>query len=398
MSIRYPGGFLTVSYNGLKVPDAPTIGTATTGNTQVSLTFTAPTDVGGGAITSFTATSNTGILNSNTSSPIVITGLTNGTGYKFTVTATNAFGTGARSAESSAVTPVNPTTLPLYISQGASSYISSPTGTMNGTAYKLIGASSNMNLSGNAPSQDSHNYYVNDALGWSWYIAANWGYGAPTRWSAANRMGFPGSGASTNPAYTTADSIPVYLTNLNGTVRSGTSANTILFTDDYGASNTLLKPGSFQYDAVTFTTVSGAGFASWYGDSNKAAQTYPSITTNIFNNYNGAALVQNYDSVGQGNDQGGFVWWRPPLKTSEVMIDFGDSHSTLPCALWAWNNYTGALVLLVRYGNYAAVTTTAGTVNDAATRTIIIKHTEGFVYFMGDYDGTVAGSHYYLYR
>ena len=133
MSIRYPGGFLTVSHNGLKVPDAPTIGSPTAGNTQVSLAFTAPTDVGAGAITSFTAVSNTGISSSNTASPVVITGLTNGTGYKFTVTATNAFGVGPKSAESSAVTPINdPTTLPLYISQGASTYISSPTGTMNG--------------------------------------------------------------------------------------------------------------------------------------------------------------------------------------------------------------------------------------------------------------------------
>ena len=91
------------------VPDAPTIGTATAGNTQVSLAFTAPTYTGKPAtITSFTATSNTGISSSNTASPIVITGLVNATGYKFTVIATNATGNSAPSAESNAVAPVLP--------------------------------------------------------------------------------------------------------------------------------------------------------------------------------------------------------------------------------------------------------------------------------------------------
>ena len=52
---RGRGGF--IGHDGLNAPDAPTIGTATdvagaTGG-QVTLTFTAPTDVGGGAITEY---------------------------------------------------------------------------------------------------------------------------------------------------------------------------------------------------------------------------------------------------------------------------------------------------------------------------------------------------------
>ena len=109
MSLHYPTGFLTASYDPLRVPDAPTIGAATAGNAQVSLAFTAPTYTGKPAtITSFTATSNTGISSSNTASPIVITGLVNNTGYKFTVIATNATGNSAPSAESNAVAPVVP--------------------------------------------------------------------------------------------------------------------------------------------------------------------------------------------------------------------------------------------------------------------------------------------------
>jgi trimeric autotransporter adhesin len=88
------------------VPGAPTIGTATAGDASASVTFTAPASNGGSAITGYTVTSSPGgITATGTSSPINVTGLTNGTAYTFTVTATNAIGTSAASAATSAVTP-----------------------------------------------------------------------------------------------------------------------------------------------------------------------------------------------------------------------------------------------------------------------------------------------------
>ena len=91
------------------VPDAPVIGTATAGDGQASVPYTAPADNGGSAILSYTATSNpgnfTGTLNQEGSGTIIVTGLTNGTTYTFTVTATNANGTGAASAASNPVVP-----------------------------------------------------------------------------------------------------------------------------------------------------------------------------------------------------------------------------------------------------------------------------------------------------
>jgi len=88
------------------VPGAPTIGTATAGNAQASVAFTAPAVTGGPAITSYTATSSPGgITGSAASSPITVSGLTNGTAYTFTVTATNSIGTSAASAASNSVTP-----------------------------------------------------------------------------------------------------------------------------------------------------------------------------------------------------------------------------------------------------------------------------------------------------
>lgn len=95
------------------VPGAPTIGTATAGDTQATVTFTAPASNGGSTITGYTVTSSPGSRTATgTGSPLTVTGLTNGTSYTFTVTATNANGTGAASAASNSVTPAAATTGP----------------------------------------------------------------------------------------------------------------------------------------------------------------------------------------------------------------------------------------------------------------------------------------------
>jgi len=89
------------------VPGAPTIGTATAGNTEATVPFTAPADTGYPTTLSYTVTSSPGsITATGTSSPITVTGLTNDTAYTFTVTATNDTGTGPASAASNSVTPV----------------------------------------------------------------------------------------------------------------------------------------------------------------------------------------------------------------------------------------------------------------------------------------------------
>jgi len=90
-----------------KRPDAPTIGTATLDNTQATVSFTAPSSDGGSAITSYTATSSpgdfTGTISQSGSGSIIVSGLTSGTAYTFTVTATNAMGTSLASAVSNSV-------------------------------------------------------------------------------------------------------------------------------------------------------------------------------------------------------------------------------------------------------------------------------------------------------
>jgi hypothetical protein len=95
------------------VPGAPTIGTATAGNAQVSITFSAPGSNGGSAVTGYTVTSSPGdFATSGASSPLVVTGLTNGTAYTFTVTATNIIGTGTASSSTGSVTPATTPSAP----------------------------------------------------------------------------------------------------------------------------------------------------------------------------------------------------------------------------------------------------------------------------------------------
>ncbi|MES2787677.1 MAG: sialate O-acetylesterase, partial [Pseudomonadota bacterium] len=104
---------LTITNNVLAAPGAPTIGTATAGNASASIAFSAPASNGGSAITGYTLTSSPGgLTGTGASSPIVVAGLTNGTPYTFTATATNAIGTSAASAASNSVTPSVVLTVP----------------------------------------------------------------------------------------------------------------------------------------------------------------------------------------------------------------------------------------------------------------------------------------------
>lgn len=106
MSMRYQAGIVLPGYNPLKVPNAPTIGTATAGVASASVTFTAPADVGGGAITGYSVVSTPGgFIGTGASSPITVSGLTAGTAYTFKVWATNAYGPSPLSAASNSATP-----------------------------------------------------------------------------------------------------------------------------------------------------------------------------------------------------------------------------------------------------------------------------------------------------
>jgi len=115
-------------------PGAPTIGTATAGNTNASVTFSAPGNTGGAAITSYTVTSSPGgLTGTGAASPITVNGLSNGVAYTFTVTATSTGGTSAASSASNAVTPAAPQTI-TFNNPNAQNFGTSPTLTASSSA------------------------------------------------------------------------------------------------------------------------------------------------------------------------------------------------------------------------------------------------------------------------
>ena len=91
------------------VPDAPAAPTLTRGNALISVAFVAPAS-NGSAITGYTASctsSDGGAAGSNTgtTSPIIVSSLTNGNTYTCAVFATNAIGDGLPSSPSSSAVP-----------------------------------------------------------------------------------------------------------------------------------------------------------------------------------------------------------------------------------------------------------------------------------------------------
>jgi photosystem II stability/assembly factor-like uncharacterized protein len=117
-------------------PLPPMSVSAVGGNSQVTVSWTAPFD-NGSAIASYTVTG------SPTGSAVVaapaingiVTGLSNGTSYTFTVTATNANGTGPASAPSNSVTPATIPGAPTLVTasgRNASALVSWTTPASNG--------------------------------------------------------------------------------------------------------------------------------------------------------------------------------------------------------------------------------------------------------------------------
>jgi predicted phage tail protein len=92
-------------------PSAPTIGSASAGNGQATVSWTAPTSDGGSPITAYEVTPYIGLAPqmsttyNMTATTEIVTGLSNGTTYRFRVRAINGAGSSGYSTVSNPVTP-----------------------------------------------------------------------------------------------------------------------------------------------------------------------------------------------------------------------------------------------------------------------------------------------------
>ncbi len=102
------------------VPSTPTsVTAAVTASGQATISFTAPTNDGGAAITGYTITSSPGGFTCTaaaSATSCVVSGLTNGTAYTFTALATNEIGNSVASTVTSSVTPQGAASAPTTVS------------------------------------------------------------------------------------------------------------------------------------------------------------------------------------------------------------------------------------------------------------------------------------------
>jgi hypothetical protein len=131
------------------VPGAPTIGSPTFGNASATVTWTAPADNGGSAVTGYqvrvldSTGAQVGALRpaGATATSLVVTALTNGASYRFQVAATNAVGTGPNSALSGVVVPATVPGAPLIGTAASGTAGGTVTATANWNAPTSTGGS-----------------------------------------------------------------------------------------------------------------------------------------------------------------------------------------------------------------------------------------------------------------
>ena len=258
------------------VPGAPTGLVATAGNATASIGFTAPASNGGTIITAYTASCTaSGVVKTGTgtSSPITVSGLSNGTSYSCAVAASNAQGVGAASPSVS-VTPMAGGT------SSGSFALSSATVANGGAlpaAYTCDGSGSTLALSwGNAPVGTKEFVVLMTTLPgdgttkWNWVL-----YGIPATTSSLAKdsygvgtigVGSDGPALAYNPpcsqgpgskvytytvyALSASPSLPAVATQVNGQVVANAIASLTL------ASASL----SVNYARVAFATATQCGY------------------------------------------------------------------------------------------------------------------------------------------
>jgi uncharacterized repeat protein (TIGR02543 family) len=273
-------GSSAVSYTPYGVPAAPTSVVITPGNTQLSVAFTAGSD-NGSAITNYWYSLNGGtyvaVSPTQTTSPIVITGLTNGTSYSVALKAQNARGLSAASSTVSS-TPIAGALTPTF---------DTPVRTADGFTVNV----------------------TNYSNSYTWTSGGATGTGATVTFGTASGSNLPitvsGLAANTSSTLTINNSRSGYG---NGTATvSGTSLPTLTVTYDSQGGSAVTSgsttEGASISAAPTAPTKAGYTFTGWSTTSNGSVVTFPYAhgqTSNftLYAIWSANALTITYDSQG----------------------------------------------------------------------------------------------------
>jgi len=262
------------------VPGAPTSPVASPLNQSASVAFVAPADTGypAGAITGYRVTSTPGgFTGTGLTSPVTVTGLTNGTAYTFTVAAQNVNGYGPESVASNSVTPIPPN----YIEQVFSTYLYAG----NGSTQTITNG---INLSGNGGMVWCKIRNTSDA-----HALFDTVRGFPN-WLVSNTTGQQNDFGIPNAADMVATSTGFSMNNISSASNSwNSSGNTF-------ASWTFREQPKF-FDVVTWTSTNSSTqrTISHNLGSTPGCVIIKSINNNT-NSYNEWYVVHRYDITAQG--------------------------------------------------------------------------------------------------
>ena len=253
-------GSAVISYTS-GVPGIPTGVSGSPANSGVNLVWTAPANIGSSAISGYTvqyavspySSWTTAEMCTGTGTTCAITGLSNGTAYKFKVLAINATGSGSYSTPSAEVTPAGPPSAPT---------ISSITGGDGSLEVAFTAGSSTLTIT-------NYEYSLNS--GTNWISAADAtspltisGLTNGTTYSVILRgVSASGSGAASTPSSGTPSALPGAPTITAVTAGGDGTSLVVTFVAGYAGGSAItdyeygLSPGTNTANFGSFVSISG---------------------------------------------------------------------------------------------------------------------------------------------